>query len=158
MPRMIRRRRLRRIQARRDVAEHRALAFKELGEDLEFKFPHIGFVPILTISNVSRQRIFKTFDLIERIGEQAHKRISTGELNRFFETLNPPPTSKRGKAGKIRYVTQSGVKPTVFVLFVNDKSLFHFSYLRYIENQLRQKYGFEGVPIQLELREGKPQE
>lgn len=141
-----------------DLIEDKEARFKELIDDLDFKIPHLKYVPFVTISNVSRQRIFKTFEYVDRVAREAEKRVPTGELNRLIEEIrirHKPPT-KKGKAAKILYATQAGVKPTTFVLFVNQKRLFHFSYMRYIENQLREKYSFEGTPIKIELREGPP--
>jgi GTP-binding protein len=132
--------------------------FKARSDELDLKVPYLGYVPFLTISNLSRQRLFTAFKLIDRVGVEAEKRIPTGELNRFLRDIKGKhkPSSKHGKAAKILYATQTGVKPTTFVLFVNQKRLFHFSYVRYIENQLRGRYAFEGVPIRIELREGEP--
>jgi predicted GTPase len=77
--------------------------------------------------------------------------------NKFVEEIRAvhAPAVQKGKVAKIMYATQAGIKPTTFVLFVNQKKLFHFSYMRFIENRLREKYGFEGVPVRLELREEK---
>lgn len=139
-----------------DLIENKEKKFKALADELDLKFPHIKYVPYITISNTTRQRIFNVFEYIDRVAEQAEKRIDTGELNRFIEelrTTHKPPTRK-GKAGKIKYATQVTIKPTTFVLFVNSADLIHFSYQRFLENQLRERYGFEGVPIKLELREG----
>lgn len=141
-----------------DLIEHKDIRLKALNDELEFKAAFIKNVPVLTISNLTRQRLFKTFDVVDRIAEEAEKRIPTAELNRLMEdvrTSHTPPSYK-GKYAKILYATQTGVKPTVFVLFVNQKRLFHFSYMRFIENKIREKYGFEGVPVRLELREEKP--
>ena len=141
-----------------DLVEDKAARFKALATELDLKAPFLKQVPSLTISNVSRQRLFTTFDYIDRVAEAAELRIPTGELNQLMEEIraNPSAAMRKGKQAKIRYATQASVKPTVFVLFVNQKRLFHFSFLRFIENRIREKYGFEGVPITLELREGKP--
>jgi GTP-binding protein len=100
--------------------------------------------------------VFEVFTYIDRVAEQAELRIDTPDLNKFFEELKNKhqPPSRKGKTGRIKYATQVGVKPTTFVLFVNDVDLIHFSYQRFIENQLREKYGFDGVPLKLELRQG----
>jgi GTPase len=104
---------------------------------------------------VTRQRLFTTFKYIDRAAEQANKRIPTPELNKLMEQIRGAglPAVHKGRQAKILYAAQVSVKPTKFVLFVNQKRLFHFSYLRFIENRLRETFGFEGVPIQLELRE-----
>ncbi|MDP7639659.1 MAG: ribosome biogenesis GTPase Der [Candidatus Hydrogenedentes bacterium] len=140
-----------------DLIEDKEAKFKRLKDELDLKVRYLSYVPFMTVSNVSRQRLYKVFEYIDRAAEQAEKRISTGELNRFIEGLKGKhkPSQRGGKLAKILYATQAGVKPTTFVLFVNQKRLFHFSYLRYIENQLREAFGFEGVPIHIELREDK---
>ncbi|MBI2433322.1 MAG: ribosome biogenesis GTPase Der [Candidatus Hydrogenedentes bacterium] len=141
-----------------DLVGDKERRFKALADELDLKMPQVRYVPSLTMSNVTRQRLFAAFEYIDRVAEAAEKRVSTAELNKLIEEVkekhNPP--SIKGKHAKILYATQVGVKPTTFVLFVNQKRLFHFSYLRFVENQIRERFGFEGVPIKLELREGKP--
>jgi GTP-binding protein len=141
-----------------DLVENKEARFKQLQDDLDFKAPFLKYAPQITISNVTRTRLFKTFEYIDRVAAEAEKRIPTAELNRIMEDVRAhhTPPSKGGKHPKILYATQAGVKPTTFVLFVNQSRLFHFSYVRFIENVLRDKYGFEGVPITIELREGRP--
>ncbi len=141
-----------------DLVGDREKRFKALADEIDLRMPHIKFAPYITLSNLTRKRLFTAFEYVDRVMEAAEKRVSTGELNRFFETLRVKhhPPSQKGKAARVYYITQTGVKPTTFVLFVNQKRLFHFSYLRFIENELRTAYGFEGVPIKLELREGAP--
>lgn len=141
-----------------DLVEDKEARFADLREEIAFKVPFLRYVPSLTISNVTRTRLFKTFDMVNQVAAEAEKRIPTGELNQFFARIKEEhkPSSYKGKGAKVLYATQPGVKPTTFVLFVNQRRLFHFSYLRYIENRLRKEYGFEGVPIRIELREGKP--
>jgi GTP-binding protein len=141
-----------------DLIEDREKRFKALADDIDLKMKHLKYVPWLTISNITRQRLFNTFEYIDEVTAEGLKRIDTAELNKFIEDLlaKHTPPSQKGKHAKIRYATQVAVKPTTFVLFVNQKKLFHFSYLRFVENQLRERYGFSGVPIQLELREGSP--
>lgn len=138
-----------------DLVEDKDRRFRQLADIIDREMPQIRFVPRVTISNVTKQRVFAVLEHVNRVAESCRKRIATAELNRLMEAVkarhNPP--SQKGKHAKILYATQTGVKPTVFVLFVNQKRLFHFSYLRYIENALREAYGFEGVPIRIELRE-----
>lgn len=142
-----------------DLLQEKEARFKELKDDLDLKAPFLHYVPSITISSLSRTRLFKVIDLINQIAESAKKRIATGPLNTFLAKIKDEhqPPRFRGAQPKILYITQASVRPTVFVMFVNQKKLFHFSYLRYIENRLRAEYGFEGVPIKLELREGKPE-
>jgi GTP-binding protein len=143
-----------------DLVEDKEREFKKIPDEIDLKAPFIKYVPYLTISNLTRQRLFTVFEYVERVAAAAEKRIGTGELNRLMDELraSSPPTGAKGQAAKILYATQVSVKPTTFVLFVNRAKLFHFSYVRFIENRLRERYGFEGVPIKVELREGKPRE
>ncbi len=140
-----------------DLVEDRDARFKALRDDIEHKMPFILHVPTITLSTLTRQRLFKVFELIDRVAEAARRRVGTGALNRFVDDLhaeNRGP-SRKGQQGKLRYITQVSVRPTRFVLFVNRKDLFHFSYLRFLENRLRERYQLEGVPVHLEVREGK---
>ncbi|NIA13472.1 MAG: ribosome biogenesis GTPase Der [Nitrospiraceae bacterium] len=143
-----------------DLVEKKEARLKELTAQLDLKAPFLSYVPTMTVSNLTRQRLLKTFDYIDRVAAEAKKRIGTSELNRLMEDVRAShtPPSKKGKYAKLLYASQVSVKPTCFVLFVNQKRLFHFSYVRFIENRIREKYGFEGVPIHMELREGKPRE
>jgi GTP-binding protein len=143
-----------------DLVDDKERRLKALDDVIDLKAPFLRYVPHVTISNVTRLRLFKTFDYIDEVAAETEKRIPTAELNRLMEEIrgNQPPPSHRGKSAKILYATQASVKPTTFVLFVNQRALFHFSYLRFIENKIREKYGFTGVPIRVELREGKPRE
>ena len=138
-----------------DLVEDKDRRFRQLADMIDREMSQIRFVPRVTISNVTGQRVFAVLEHVNQVAESGRKRIPTAELNRLMEVVkarhNPP--SRKGRHAKILYATQAGVKPTVFVLFVNQKRLFHFSYLRYIENALREAYGFEGVPIRIELRE-----
>ncbi len=142
-----------------DLVDDKETRFKELKEELGYKAPYLKDVPSLTVSNLTRQRLFTTFEYVDRVAEASEFRVSTGELNRLVQDLRrkaPSAAMYDRQQAKIRYATQASVKPTVFVFFVNQKKLFHFSYLRFIENQLRQRYNFAGVPIRIELREGEP--
>jgi len=143
-----------------DLVENKEARLKQLADEVDLNAPFTKYVPTLTISNKTRQRLFRTLEYVDRVAVQTQKRIPTAELNDFIEETAAarPPTGGKRRPPKIRYATQAGVKPTTFVLFVNQKRLFHFSYLRYIENRIRERYDFEGVPIRLELREGKPRD
>jgi GTP-binding protein len=140
-----------------DLVEDKEAKFKDLAMEIERKAPFLKYVPYLTISNVTRQRLFTTFEFIDRVKAEVEKRVSTPELNTFMEALRAEkaPSMHNKRQARIKYATQVSVKPTTFVLFVNQKNLFHFSYLRFIENRLREKFGFEGVPITIELRQSK---
>lgn len=142
-----------------DLVEDKTGRFAYLENQISLKMPHLSYIPFITVSNTTRQRIFKSFDLVNQIAESAKKRISTNALNKFMKDIKTrhKPSSQRGVSAKILYATQASIKPTTFVLFVNQKRLFHFSYLRFIENQLRSEFKFEGVPIHIELREETPE-
>ena len=120
----------------------------------------LSFMPyarILFVSAKTGQRLEKLFELIDVVVENHSLRIQTGVLNEIITeatALNQPPSDK-GKRLKIFYVTQVAVKPPTFVLFVNDKELMHFSYLRYLENKIREAFGFEGTPLRFFVRERK---
>ena len=120
----------------------------------------LSFMPyaeITFISAMTGQRLQKLFDLIDIVAENHAMRISTGVLNEIMAqavALQQPPSNK-GKRLKLYYMTQTGVKPPTFVIFVNDKKLMHFSYTRYIENQIREAFGFKGTPLKFIIRERK---
>lgn len=118
----------------------------------------LSFIPyaeIVFISALSGQRLNKLYDIIDMVIENHSLRIQTGVLNEILSeaiALNQPPSDK-GRRLKIFYMTQVSVKPPTFVIFVNDKELMHFSYTRYIENQIRQAFGFKGTPLRFIIRE-----
>ncbi|NLI91745.1 MAG: ribosome biogenesis GTPase Der [Peptococcaceae bacterium] len=123
---------------------------KEIREELAF----VGYAPTQFVSAKTGQRINKIMDLVEFVAEQTSRRVLTSTLNsqlREWVHLNPPPSDK-GKRLKILYATQQGVQPPTFIFFVNDPELVHFSYRRYLENQLRKNFGFEGSPIHIIMR------
>ena len=112
-------------------------------------------VPILFISAKTGQRVDRLFELIDYVSNQAATRITTGMLNNVLadaQTRVQPPTDK-GRRLKIYYMTQTGIKPPHFVCFCNDARLFHFSYQRYLENQIRSVFGLEGTPIKMTIRQ-----
>ena len=112
------------------------------------------YAPVLFISAKSGQRVDKLFEMIKTVNANANKRLSTSVLNQMIsEAVTQVPTPQdKGRHLKIYYGTQVAVNPPTIALFVNDKKLSHFSYERYLENQLRRNFGFEGVPIRLLLR------
>ena len=119
------------------------------------KLSYLSYAPILFISAKTGQRVDKLFDLINHVAEQNALRISTGVLNQVINeaiAIVQPPTDK-GKRLKILYGTQVSTKPPTFVIFVNNKELFHFSYERYLVNQIRKEFGLEGTPIRIISRE-----
>ncbi len=118
-------------------------------------FAYMQYAPIMFISAKTGQRVDKLLEEIKKVNEQHKKRITTGMLNDLLNDAmqKQQPPSDKGKRLKIYYGTQASVAPPSFVLFANSKDLFHYSYLRYIENQLRAAFGYEGTPIHFIIRE-----
>ncbi len=124
---------------------------KDIREDLKF----LAYAPIMYVSALTKKRIFKVLELVDFVVEQHNRRINTAELNRVVNEammLNPLPGGG-GKKIKIYYATQVRTAPPTFVFFANQPDNVHFSYLRYLENALRQNFGFEGSPIHLMVRQ-----
>ena len=124
---------------------------KNIMRDLSF----MNYAPILFISAMTGQRIERMFELINCVNDQSDMRISTGMLNNVLADAQArvqPPTDK-GRRLKIYYMTQTGIKPPCFVIFCNSRELFHFSYQRYIENQIRAVFGLEGTPVRIVIRQ-----
>lgn len=124
---------------------------KNIMRDLSF----MNYAPILFISATTGQRIERMFELINYVNDQSNMRISTGMLNNVLADAQArvqPPTDK-GRRLKIYYMTQTGIKPPCFVIFCNSRELFHFSYQRYIENQIRAVFGLEGTPVRIVIRQ-----
>ena len=124
---------------------------KQILGDLSF----MSYVPVLFISALTGQRVERIFELINFVYNQSCMRISTGTLNSILAdaTMRVQPPTDRGKRLKIYYMTQTGVCPPNFVVFCNSKELFHFSYQRYLENQIRAVFGLEGTPIRMVIRQ-----
>ena len=124
---------------------------KEVREQLKF----MNYAPVLYISALTGQRVQRVLETVRSVHEQATRRITTGLLNDILTdaqaALQPPATS--GRRLKIYYATQQAVQPPTFVFFINDETLMHFSYERYLENQFRKAFGFEGTPLKFVLRE-----
>ena len=116
--------------------------------------------PILFASALTKQRINRLADMVKFVSEQQHMRVSTSVLNELIEDaqLTNPPPAKGGKLLKIYYMTQASVQPPTFILFVNEPQLMHFSYLRFLENRLRETFGFEGTPLTMIIRGKKEDE
>ena len=113
------------------------------------------FRSILFISALTGQRVDRLFELINYVNNQAAMRITTGMLNSLLAdaTARVQPPTDKGRRLKVYYMTQVGIKPPHFVCFCNDARLFHFSYQRYLENQIRSTFGLEGTPVRLTVRE-----
>ena len=123
-------------------------------EDFREQLGFMQYAPVVFISALTGQRVGRVLEVVKYAAEQQVQRIATGVLNDLIADAvlrNPPPTDK-GNRLKILYVTQSAVKPPTFILFVNNPELLHFSYRRFLENQLRENYGFEGTPLRIFTR------
>lgn len=138
-----------------DTIEKDGKTMQEFTKKLEVDFSFMSYAPFVFISAKTGQRIDKLFQLIDYTVEQNARRISTGRLNELlsYATARVQPPSDKGKRLKLYYMTQPSVKPPTFVCFCNNKELFHFSYQRYLENQIREGFGLDGTPIRLIIRE-----
>ena len=140
-----------------DLVEKDTNSMKQYEKDVRNVLPFIPYAPILFVSAVTGQRLMKLYPMIDSVLDSISQRVQTGVLNEVLSeavALNQPPTDK-GKRLKLFYATQTGVKPPTFVLFINDKKLMHFSYQRYLENKIRESFGFEGTSMRFILRERK---
>lgn len=123
-------------------------------ENLRRELVFMQYAPVVFVSAMTKQRIHRLPEVIHYVAEQNAMRISTSVLNQVVEdaiAINPPPTEK-GQRLKILYATQVKIKPPTFVIFVNEPEIMHFSYQRYLENKLREAFGFEGTPLQMIIR------
>jgi len=138
-----------------DLVEKDTGTLEEYHKTVLEKLGFMLYAPVLFISAKTGQRVNRIYKLIKYVANQAALRISTGVLNDLLNeaTAMVQPPSDKGKRLKIYYMTQASVKPPVFVLFINSMELMHYSYERYLENQLRKSFGFEGTPIKFILRE-----
>ena len=138
-----------------DAVEKDDKTMDRMREDVRRDLSYMTYAPILFISALTGQRVDRLFDLINYVNEQAAMRITTGMLNNVLAdaTARVQPPTDRGRRLKIYYMTQVGVKPPHFVCFCNNAELFHFSYQRYLENQIRTTFGLEGTSIKLTVRE-----
>ena len=137
-----------------DALEKETKTMRNFEKKIRGELPFVLYAPIVFISAKTGQRVDEFLDMIELVNNNYNHRIQTGVLNDILNKavlMNQPPSDK-GKRGKLYYGSQVSVRPPKFLLSVNDKELFHFSYLRYIENQIRDTYSFDGTPIILELK------
>ena len=116
---------------------------------------YMPYAPVVFLSALTGQRVDKLFPLIQEVNKQNNSRITTGALNSILAeaTARVQPPSDKGRRLKIYYMTQASTKPPHFVIFCNDARLFHFSYQRYLENQIRDVFGLEGTPIRITIRQ-----
>lgn len=138
-----------------DEIEKDTYTIEQFKKDVYNKLAYLTYAPIIFISAKTGQRVNKLFDMINNVASQNALRVSTSMLNQVLNeaiAVVQPPTDK-GKRLKIYYMTQAITKPPTFVVFVNNKELFHFSYERYLVNQLRKEFGLVGTPIRMIVRE-----
>ena len=138
-----------------DLVEKDTNTMDEMTKQIRNGLSFMPYAPVLFISAMTGQRVDRLYELINYVNEQSALRITTGMLNNVLEDAMArvqPPTDK-GRRLKIYYMTQTGVKPPHFVIFCNDARLFHFSYQRYLENQIRGVFGLDGTPIRITIRQ-----
>lgn len=129
-------------------------------EDIRDELGFLQYAPVLYTSALTKQRVYRVVDLVKYVAEQQAMRVQTSVLNQLVMdavSINPPPSHK-GKQLKIYFMTQADIKPPKFLVFVNDPELMHFSYLRFLENKLRESFGFEGTPLKLVVRGRKEED
>ena len=140
-----------------DAIEKNDRTMREYESEVRRILSFMPYAEIMYVSAVTGQRLFKLYDMIDMVIENQTLRVATGVLNEILMeavALQQPPSDK-GKRLRIYYMTQVSVKPPTFVAFVNDKELMHFSYQRYLENKIREAFGFRGTPLRFLVRERK---
>lgn len=143
-----------------DLVEKDSKTTLRYTEEIRTELAFMQYAPVLFVSALTKQRIPRIIELVKFVAEQHTMRVSTSVLNQVIEdaiAINPPP-SQHGTRLKIMFTTQPNVKPPTFVFFVNDEQIMHFSYLRFLENKLRESFGFEGTPLKLVVRGRKEEE
>ena len=140
-----------------DAIEKNDKTMYEFEKNIRQTLSYMPYAEIMYVSAVTGQRLSKLYEMIDVVMENQTLRVATGVLNEIMTeavAMQQPPSDK-GKRLKLYYITQVSVKPPTFVIFVNDKELMHFSYTRYIENQIRDTFGFKGTPLHFIIRERK---
>jgi GTP-binding protein len=138
-----------------DLIEKDDKTMNRMRADIKHGLGFMTYAPTIFISALTGQRVGRLFELINFVYGQSCMRISTSMLNSVLAeaTTRVQPPTDRGKRLKLFYMTQTGIKPPNFVIFVNDAGLFHYSYQRYIDNQIRSVFGLEGTPVRIVLRQ-----
>ena len=138
-----------------DIIEKNDKTMKQFRDRVREEFAFMSYASIMFISAKTGQRVDKLLEEIKKVNEQHKRRITTGMLNDVLNeaTAKQQPPTDKGRRLKLYYGTQASVAPPTFILFANSKELFHYSYLRFIENQIRESFGFEGTPINFIIRE-----
>lgn len=143
-----------------DLVDKDTHTMDKMTEEIRQGLSYMPYAPILFISAKTGQRVDRLYELINYVNEQAALRITTGMLNSLLAdaTARVQPPTDKGRRLKIFYATQAGVKPPHFIFFCNDARLFHFSYQRYLENQIRAVFGLEGTPVKITVRQRSDKE
>ena len=138
-----------------DLIEKETGTMEEMSKNVKSDLSYMTYAPVLFISALTGQRVNKLFELINFVNTQTMTRISTGTLNGVLAdaTARVQPPTDKGKRLKVYYITQTGIRPPTFVCFCNEAKLFHFSYLRYLENQIRTVFGLDGTPVRMIIRQ-----
>ena len=138
-----------------DAIEKDGKTMDKMRQEVMRDLSYMTYAPILFISALTGQRVDRLFELINYVNNQASLRITTGMLNNVLTdaTARVQPPTDKGRRLKIYYMTQAGIKPPHFICFCNDARLFHFSYQRYLENQIRSTFGLEGTPVRMTIRQ-----
>lgn len=138
-----------------DAVEKETGTMKKMTEDIRRDLSYMTYAPVVFLSALTGARVDKLFEQIEIVSNAAAMRITTGMLNNILEdaTARVQPPTDKGRRLKIYYMTQASVKPPHFVIFCNDARLFHFSYQRYLENQIRAVFGLVGTPVRITIRQ-----
>ena len=138
-----------------DMVEKDTNTMQKMTDDIRRDLNYMTYAPVLFISALTGQRVDKLFEMVNAVSNQNSMRITTGMLNNILEdaTARVQPPTDKGRRLKIYYMTQVGVKPPHFVIFCNDARLFHFSYQRYLENQIRAVFGLTGTPVKITIRQ-----
>nr|MBQ8890360.1 ribosome biogenesis GTPase Der [Clostridia bacterium] len=138
-----------------DMIEKDNSTVNSFNKDVRIALAYMPYAPIIYVSALTGQRVAHIYELINKVYAEAHRRVTTGMLNDLLSdaTTRVQPPSDKGKRLKIYYMTQASVAPPTFVIFCNSEELFHFSYRRYLENCLRDTFGFEGTPIRMIIRQ-----
>ena len=138
-----------------DSIEKENNTVKEYNKKIRTALAYMPYAPIIYVSALTGQRVANLYEMINKVYAEARRRITTGVLNDLLNdaTTRVQPPSDKGKRLKVYYMTQTSVAPPTFVIFCNSEELFHFSYRRYIENCLRDTFGFEGTPIKIVIRQ-----
>ena len=138
-----------------DIVEKETNTMQKMTDDIRRDLSYMTYAPVVFLSALTGSRVDRLFEQIEAVSNAASMRITTGMLNGILEdaTARVQPPTDKGRRLKIYYITQAGIKPPHFVIFCNDARLFHFSYQRYIENQIRAVFGLTGTPIRITIRQ-----